>query len=61
MYDTEINSQCAFKIFSCLNIGFEKPTFLKLKIKNNLKQYTFFGLHNWMNSESLFVTYNPEI
>ena len=29
----EINSQCAFKIFLSLNIGFEKPTFLELKLK----------------------------
>ena len=60
MYDTEINSQCAFKIFSCLNIGFEKPTFLKLRLKIT-KTVQLFGLHNWMNSKSLFVTYDPEI
>ena len=29
----EINSQCAFKIFLSLNIGFEKPTIQKLKLK----------------------------
>ena len=29
----EINSQCAFKIFLSLNIGFEKPTIQKLKMK----------------------------